>query len=274
MQQQRRFFMLIPIIVASALVIAACAPSEESQPAPGTTSPATPQATPVAEGKAVYSANCAACHGTEAQGTTIAVSLPGHSADIIRRQVRTPMGTMPAFSESQLSEAQLDAVVAYIESLPAMGSHAEPLDMDDALAVHHWMAITALKADDATDALHHMDHIIGMAADHELRERAEEARNLIAAGKLHDAEHEVGEMLAGKASPEMGMSQLHVQLAFSALSARDTDDARHHMEHFMAVASGMDKVKGDEVISLMDVGDMHEAGHALEQMMGMMPHGE
>lgn len=269
-QRQRELFALVSLSLAISLVSVACAPKEaESPPAPV---PAT--VSPVAEGKAVYSANCAACHGPEAQGTTVAMALPGHSADVIRRQVRAPMGQMPAFSESQLNNAQLDAIIAYIESLPAPENHVEPLDMDEALVVHHWMTLIALKAEDTADALHHIDHIIGMVTDHEHKEQAEEAKALLVAGKMHDAEHEVEEMLVGKAAPEMGISRFHLQLAFSALSVQDTDDARHHMEHFMAVASGMDKVKGEEVIKLMDMGDMHEAGHALESMMGMTSHGE
>lgn len=277
--RQRRFIVLILLgSLTAALLLAACAAQQPGSPpapaAPQTPAPAAPTPTPIDEGKAAYSAYCAACHGPEAEGTAVAGSLPGHNADIIMRQVRMPMGKMPAFSESQITNEQLDAIIAYIGSFPVSGTHAEPLDMDDALAVHHWMALFAIKADDTRDALHHIDHIIAMATDHEIKERAEEAKALVAAGKLHDAEHEVEEMLVGKAAPDMKMYQLHIQLAFSALSVRDNDDARHHMEHFMAIASGMDRVKGDEVIKLLDMGDMHEAGHALEQMMGMTPHGE
>lgn len=277
MIRQRQFFIFILIGFIVVIVLAACAPQVETPPAPATPqapTSAAPQASPVTEGKAAYSAYCAACHGPEAQGTTVAGSLPGHSADIIRRQVRSPMGQMPAFSESQLNDTQLEAIVTYIASLPAPENHVEPLQMDDALAVHHQMVLVALKAGDTADALHHLDHIIDMATDHEHKEQAEEARALVTAGKMHDAEHEVEEMLAGKAVPEMGISQLHLQLAFSAISVRDTGDAGHHMEHFMAMASGMERVKADEVIKLMEMGDMHEAGHALEQMMGMTPHGE
>ncbi|MBI2860739.1 MAG: cytochrome c [Chloroflexi bacterium] len=273
---QKRFFIPFLVILVLPLVLWACS-QPEIPPAPApipAPAPAPTPASPAADGKAVYATFCAACHGPEAQGTAVAGSLPGHSAEAIRRQVRAPMGKMPAFAESQLTEAQLDSIVAFIASMPAPENHAEPLDMDDALAVHHFMTLFALKAGDTPDALHHLDHVIDMATDHEHKERAEQARALVAAGNMHDAEHEVEEMLAGKAAPEMGMSQLHVQLAFSSLSAREVDDARHHMEHFMSFASGMDKIKGEEVVKLMDMGDMHEAGHALEQMMGMKPHAD
>lgn len=269
--RQKQFLIIISLGLIVSLGLTACAPKEaESQPA---TSPSSPIVSPIDEGKSIYSANCAACHGTEAQGTTVAMGLPGHSATAIERQVRSPMGKMPAFSASQVSDEQLQKMIAYITSLPAPEGHIEPLDMEDAVIVHHWMAIFALKDGDAEEARHHMEHILGGLTDAEHKHVMEEAMEMAAAGNFHDAEHEVEELLAGQVQPELSMTQMHLQLASSAMSVRETADARHHMEHFLAEASGMEKVKGEEVINLIDMDDMHEAGHALEEMMGMTPHG-
>ncbi len=62
-------------------------------------------------------AGCANCHGQNAQGSPVAPALEGISADEVRQQVRHPKGTMPQYSPSQLSDADLDAIAAFVASL-------------------------------------------------------------------------------------------------------------------------------------------------------------
>src|SRR5690349_12161502 len=61
---------------------------------------------------------CTACHGQSGEGTDIAPALAGHSEFAIRRQARAPIGIMTPFSPVVLPAEDLDAVVAYILSLP------------------------------------------------------------------------------------------------------------------------------------------------------------
>ena len=52
---------------------------------------------------------CAACHGQDGEGGT-GPAVPGHTADQVRRQVRTPKGDiMPAFSQEQLNDGNCSA---------------------------------------------------------------------------------------------------------------------------------------------------------------------
>jgi ubiquinol-cytochrome c reductase cytochrome c subunit len=75
------------------------------------------------EGRQLFVANCAACHGLEAQGTSVAPSLIGVGAAAVDFQVST--GRMPAREPGpemprkppKLNEQQTRAVAAYIESL-------------------------------------------------------------------------------------------------------------------------------------------------------------
>ena len=72
----------------------------------------------VAEGHALFQAKgCAACHGTNAEGTAIAPALASHTREQVVRQARSPVGTMPRFGPDQVSDAELELIAAYIVSL-------------------------------------------------------------------------------------------------------------------------------------------------------------
>ncbi|MBI4198286.1 MAG: cytochrome c, partial [Chloroflexi bacterium] len=114
----------LPVLLAASLVVACTAPPASS----------TPTAEPHEEesvGLHLFrEKGCAVCHGQNAQGSAIAPALPGHTADQVRRQVRSPRFQMPAFGPAQVSDEELDVIVAYIESLgPAMAGmeHMEPV---------------------------------------------------------------------------------------------------------------------------------------------------
>ncbi len=131
-------------VAALALLVAACQDKTPERfltaiattptpaaPAIGpTTAPATAAADgAVAEGRALFSSvGCSSCHGADARGTNIAPPLAGHTAEQVKRQVRTPQGAMPAFSIAQLSDERLGKIAAYITSLggaPQAGEQRE-----------------------------------------------------------------------------------------------------------------------------------------------------
>lgn len=71
-----------------------------------------PNATPEQRGFAVFSQNCAQCHGAQP---------PKANAARIRTVVRKGQGEMPAFSSDTVSDENLDAVVAYFANPAAAG---------------------------------------------------------------------------------------------------------------------------------------------------------
>lgn len=238
------------------------APTPAAQPAPA------PALTPsVAQGKRVYTTFCAACHGPEAQGTSLAPALPGHPGEVVKRQVRSPMGSMPPFSPSIISDQDLDRIADFIASLPAPEKHVEPVSMEETLVTHHWMAIYALKDGVAQDALHHIGHILELVTEAEHQHRMEEAKELVERGELHEAEHEVEEMLVGQAATSLPMTELHLKLALAATSLQDAEDAIHHMEHFLAEPGVPATERAGEVLALLKEGDFHEAGHEIVEML-------
>lgn len=72
-------------------------------------------------GKAVYQAQCAACHGEHGSGTQIGPSLQNENARRSYRAVyaivRDPAPPMPKLYPARMSKSDLQDVSAYVESL-------------------------------------------------------------------------------------------------------------------------------------------------------------
>jgi mono/diheme cytochrome c family protein len=220
-------------------------------------------------GRARYiAAGCAACHGQNAEGTDVAPSLAGHSAEQVHQQVRSPLAQMPAYSVEQLADGDLEAIAGYISELEPMEKHVEPVKVSEVLAIHHWMAISAIAAGDRGDALHHVGHIIESVEGEHL-EAMRKARTMLRAGELHGAEHLIEEMLAGRAKPELSRERLSLRLALTAVDQRDRAEAIHQMRHFLARAAGPERAKGQAVVAHLREGDLHGAEHGIADLLGI-----
>jgi hypothetical protein len=221
----------------------------------------------VAEGRRLFRATgCAGCHGQDAQGTKIAPPLQGHTEQDVLRQVRAPLGQMPAYSETKLSDADLHKIAEYIRGLAPEKEHVEPTELLDPLVAHHWMAITAIKAGDAKEALHHVRHITPLVKGAHLS-AMNEAAALLRRAELHEAEHIIERMLAGQAKPDLTAAELDLQLALSALKVRDVKDAEHEMRHFLEVAKGEQAHEGRHILEDLHKGEAHEAEHRIEDLL-------
>ena len=226
---------------------------------------------PVEEGRRLFlSKGCAACHGQDAQGSEIAPAVPGHSEAVVKRQVRNPRLRMPAFTEDQVSDEELEAIAHYIASLTTEGhAHPEAIELTAAVEMHHWMALEALKVDDAAEAIHHVEHIIELVTDQEHRHQMEEVLDRLGASDFHEAEHAIEGMLAGTAELDLELHQLHLRLALAALDERDLEDVTHHVQHFVEVGSATQQAEGGHVLELLEEGDFHGAEHEIEELLGI-----
>lgn len=214
---------------------------------------------------------CAACHGQNGEGSAIAPALAGHTEAQVKRQVRSPRFQMPAFSEDQVSDEELDAIVHYIVSLESEGhAHAEVENAQLGIIVemHHWMALEALKADVIEDAIHHVEHIIELLDDGEHQDRMKVIREDLQVRNTHDAEHNIEEMLAGKAAPDLTLAQLHLRQALVALAVEAVADAKHHVEHFQELAGAQEAQQAAEIHGLLGKGDLHQAEHEIQELLG------
>jgi len=241
---------------------------EESHEASGDTMAA------AKEGHQLYiQAGCGGCHGENAEGTEIGPALPGHGEAVVIRQVRSPLDKMPSYSAARLSDEDLHEVAEYIASLAPEETHMEPVELSDLSATHHWMALSAIEAGDLEDALHHLNHIIDLVKGKHLA-TMKAAREHLEAGDVHEAEHLVEEMLAGTAKPDLSLKRLHLQLALVAIEARDAEEAIHQTRHFVTLAKGTGKQDGRKVVTALAAGDLHEAEHLAQRLLGKTPHDE
>jgi mono/diheme cytochrome c family protein len=108
--------MSIPVRIAAVLAlaaVAACGPARRGVPF----TPPLQLTEQEQQGQQLFMAECHHCHPGGAAGLGPAINnkpLPGAAMHL---QIRKGMGTMPAFSEQHLSNAQVDAIVAYLNKL-------------------------------------------------------------------------------------------------------------------------------------------------------------
>ena len=267
--------LLILISLIATLILVGCDISAAKRPTPTPTATPRPPVTPTSiasedsgeDGHQLFiDRGCASCHGQEAQGTNIAPGLPGHSAEMIKRQVRSPIGVMPRFTTDVLSDEELEEIIAFIEGLEGEHAHVPPTDATQEVALHHWMALLALKVDDIPEATHHVGHIIELVTGDHLHQM-EEVLTMLDEGQLHDAEHAIEGMLAGTAVTDLTLEAVHLELALSSLRSDDVDDASHHIQHFSESPSGHEKEAAQEILDLLQANDPHEAEDKLEVLM-------
>lgn len=111
------------LLVFVAVGLTACLPQRRDAPLVGELTNLTPSEE---RGGVVYMANCQQCHPGGSEGLGPALNdklLPGF---LIRYQVRHGLGAMPAFGPSEISDADLDALVDYVVRLRRQGQGIIP----------------------------------------------------------------------------------------------------------------------------------------------------
>ena len=94
----------------------------------------------------------------------------------------------------------------------------------------------------------------------------------LGSGDTHGSEHEIEEMLAVRAAPDLTLAQLHLRQALVALAVAGLADAQHHMVHFQELASSPEVEPVAEVLHLLDQGDLHQAEHEIQELLGEEGH--
>ena len=240
----------------------------------GDTETPTPTATssdPLERGRIGYlTAGCAVCHGADGLGTSSAPALAGHTAQQILRQVREPLGTMPNFDETQISDAELSDIVSYVTSFDGGHEHRESVDLppDELTTMHLLLALDAIDAGNAAEAVHHLDHLLE-AIEGAQADRVRLALDAVSSGDLHEAEHELEELAGDEGPLGLGPLGMHLRLALVSLEeSRDVADVRHHLLHAEElVATDAQHNQVHEALDLLAAGDVHDVEHVLESIL-------
>jgi mono/diheme cytochrome c family protein len=74
----------------------------------------------VARGEEVYAEYCEGCHPGGEKGDGPSIRNEGYPPAKVRWQIRTGLDDMPAFGPDKISDADLEAVLAYAETLGAV----------------------------------------------------------------------------------------------------------------------------------------------------------
>ncbi len=264
---------VLGLVTGLLLIIAACGGDGDTTlvPPPSATPPsAIAPSAPESEGQRLFTTNgCSACHGAQGQGSAIAPALAGHTGGQVKRQVRAPLGLMPVFPPSKISNAELGQIAEYIESLEGDHAHMRVVDPGEALSQHHWMTLFALEDDSANEAVHHIDHIISQVTGQHLSQM-KEAKEETEAGNLHESIHIIENMLAGVQVDDLTPSEMHASLARSSLLIDDIDEAYHHLDHFMERMSGDQSIASlvAEIRDVLETGVIADAALELEELTG------
>ena len=279
----------IPLISLTAFlvlgfILTGCDISRDNTPTPTNVPTSTPTPTPTPEPTATptptdhqdaaeeghqlfIATGCSACHGQDAEGTNIAPALAEHTAVMVERQVRSPVGKMPAFPLSTLSDEELGKIIEFIEGLEGAHAHVAPADIDREVALHHWMALLAIQVDAIPEAVHHVAHINELVTGEHLHQM-EDVLAMLEGGQLHDAEHTIEGMLAGTAVIDLTPEAMHLQLALASVGVEDFTNSIHHTEHFLDLATDQQREAAEEILDLLRTENFREAEHELEELLG------
>ena len=222
------------------------------------------------EGFEVYrTVGCASCHGAQGEGG-VGPALAGHTPEQVRQQVRNPVGNMPPFPKEQLSDADLEKIVAFVQSLGgATEAHGHGDKELTPIHVHHLMTVMALENGNLEDAEHHLQHAMFLADNEAQKQELADLIELLKKGKVHDVEHQLQEIL-GAMEPEVGTTliRLEAQLALELLSQQDIAEARHEVEHMAEMATGVQQATARETLELLDKNDIAGAEAHLRELLG------
>ncbi len=287
---------LLPLLIFAALFLAACSASTAQPTAPPAGEPAgeTTESSDNAaessdnaveselsdEAKAGFelytTVGCAGCHGAEGEGN-IGPALAGHTREQVFRQVRAPKGDiMPPFPEDRLSDADVEKIVAWIDSLGTemVMEHAEEVaatgstpELNMTESDHLRLILDSLAAENEDDAIHHAQHLVEDARPEALP-LAEKVLSDLQAGDIHQVEAEASEVLGDLADLEFDVVSVHLGMSLSAAQRDDAADVEHHLESAVTAAANHDHQA--EIQQMLDDWRQGDDPHAVIDQMYVM----
>jgi mono/diheme cytochrome c family protein len=109
--------LLVSLLATS--LLSACGPARRSEPLKGAVTINDPRA---AHGRLVFMAKCNHCHPGGEAGLGPALNDKPLPEFLIKTQIRMGLGAMPSFSPNEISDADADAVIAYLKLIRGAGA--------------------------------------------------------------------------------------------------------------------------------------------------------
>lgn len=228
--------------------------------------------TPVgsSEGQRLYIAKgCAACHGSRQEGSVVAPSITGYTADRIKQQVRAPIGAMPIFPPSKISNPELDHIARYVESLGDGNIFVKSDDLNQHLFQQHWLILISLAEGSPEEAIRYTDNIIGVVSGPHQSQMIQ-LRNDIETGNLHSAVHSVERMLTGVQESDSDFLGIRIKLTRNAAQAGDAATAAHYLSHASISVGSVNALLNTQIANIqgsLDSGDLSNAVRELEELI-------
>ena len=106
------------------------------------------------------------------------------------------------------------------------------MEMDYELALHHWMAVLALRNNHLDEVKHHVRHTIDLLSDDPSHGREmEELLRAVERAEVGSVGRALDQMVPRTSEPHDGQRQLYESLAQAALAKGDTARAKHYLDH-------------------------------------------
>jgi mono/diheme cytochrome c family protein len=110
----KRAFVAVALAACAGLLIPACGSARRSEPIKGSVAINDPV---VARGRIAFMAKCNHCHPGGEAGLGPALNDKPLPEFLIKTQIRAGLGAMPAFPPQEISDADVDAIIAYMKAI-------------------------------------------------------------------------------------------------------------------------------------------------------------
>jgi hypothetical protein len=79
-------------------------------------------------------------------------------------------------------------------------------------------------------------------------------------------------MLTGTVTPDLSLQDLHLQQALAAIAMDEVPNALHHVLHAKNEADPSVADALSEIVALLSAGELHDAEHEIEVLLGEEVH--
>ncbi len=102
------------LLLCGSLMFAACGPARRDEPVKGAVRIPDAQ---TARGREAYMTHCNRCHPGGTAGLGPAINDKPLPEFLIKTQIRAGLGAMPAFGPERISDADVNAIIAYLKMI-------------------------------------------------------------------------------------------------------------------------------------------------------------